>query len=140
MPEGGDSILLVLAANVGKRIAQQPVPQEIGFYKTAAIGTFCYGMYNWMKKAASPPKILQILFILSKNKIGSCRAQLSGYFLQEASGAAKRQTGSYRRTPFGVIALGYFGGSAEQGSAIHLRRCWRGYQQRKKSKKTVLKN
>jgi hypothetical protein len=35
-----------------------------------------------MKKADSPPKILQILFILSENKIGTCRTHLSGYFLQ----------------------------------------------------------
>jgi len=36
----------------------------------------------WMKKAASPPKILQILFILSKNKVDTCRTRLSGHFLQ----------------------------------------------------------
>lgn len=30
----------------------------------------------------------------------------------------------YRRTPFGEVALGYFHGSAEQGSAIHFRPAW----------------
>jgi hypothetical protein len=36
----------------------------------------------WMKKAASPPKILQTLFILPKNKVGTCRTHLSDIFFK----------------------------------------------------------
>jgi len=43
----------------------------------------------WIKKAASPPKILHILFILSKNKVGACRAHLSGHFFQSVQGPKK---------------------------------------------------
>jgi len=43
----------------------------------------------WIKKAASPPKILQILFILSKNSVGTCRTHLSGYFLQRVQSPNK---------------------------------------------------